>query len=196
MVNRKNLMKEIMSWVLSILIAFFISILLNSKVVAKVRVKQSSMENTLKANQQLIIDKLSYNFTSPKRGDIIIFLENQHKRSIIDDAMIFIKDLGNKGDNNSRLVKRVIGVPGDKIDIKDGHVYVNGEKILENYVKGETFSQDLKFPIKVENDKLFVLGDNRPVSLDSRAFGPIDYDQVEGKAVFRVYPFDKLGNIK
>jgi len=94
------------------------------------------------------------------------------------------------------LVKRVIGIPGDEVNIKDGYVYINGEKLKEPYVKGETFSGEINFPIKVPDNKLFVLGDNRPVSKDSRAFGLINSDQVEGKAIFRVFPFNKIGAIK
>lgn len=75
MSNKKKVLTEIKSWIFSILGAFFIVVLLNSKAFARVQVQQSSMESTLFSNQQLIVDKLSYNFTEPKRGDIITFLE-------------------------------------------------------------------------------------------------------------------------
>jgi signal peptidase I len=199
----KKIIKEVQSWVLSIAGAFLIAALINSKVVAKVQVQQSSMENTLFTNQQLVIDKLSYSFTEPKRGDIVIFLEDGQKGNIIDETL---RTAGNiiasfskndeKTEKASRLVKRVIGVAGDEIDIRDGYVYVNGNKIKESYVKGETFSAGIQLPIKVGENKLFVLGDNRIVSKDSRELGLVDLKQVEGKAVFRVYPFDTIGKIK
>lgn len=203
MKDKKKIIKEVRSWFFSILGAFFIVTLLNSKVFAKVQVQQSSMENTLFTNQQLIVDKLSYNFSEPQRGDIIIFLENEEKGTIVDDAfrniynIVSLFDTDNKvSESHSRLVKRVIGVQGDEIDIKDGYVYLNGNKLKEPYVKGETLNGDFKLPIKVRQNKLFVLGDNRPVSKDSRKFGLIDIKQVEGKAIYRVYPFDKVGNLK
>lgn len=204
MIDKKKVIKEIMSFTFSILGAFFIAILFSSNVFAKVKVQQSSMENTLYSNQQLIVDKLSYKFTAPKRGDIIIFFENEKKGTIVDEALRFIdsiKSIINKADKsltdkNYRLVKRVIGIKGDEVNIKDGYIYLNGEKLDEPYVKGETFCGEIEFPIKVGENKLFVLGDNRPVSKDSREFGLIDYKKVDGKAIFRVYPFNKIGAIK
>lgn len=203
MQDKKKVIKEIRSWFFTILGAFFIVTILNSKVFAKVQVQQSSMENTLFTNQQLIVDKLSYNFSEPKRGDIIIFLENEEKGTVIDDTLRNINSMvslfnGVKEvtESHNRLVKRVIGIEGDEIDIKDGYVYINGNKLEESYVKGKTLNGDFKLPAKVGHNKLFVLGDNRPVSKDSRKFGLIDIDQVEGKAIYRVYPFDKIGNLK
>lgn len=99
-------------------------------------------------------------------------------------------------DTRTRLVKRVIGIPGDEIDIKDGYVYLNGSILEELYVKGETYSRDKEFPIKVEEDTVFVLGDNREVSKDSRNFGLVKINQIEGKAIFRISPFNRFGFIK
>jgi signal peptidase I len=200
--ENKNIMQEIKSWIFSILLAFCIAVLINSKVSAKVLVQQSSMENTLYNNQQLIVDKLSYNFVEPKRGDIIVFLENEEKGTIVDDALNAIDNIAsifnNSGgsDQNNRLVKRVIGVSGDEVDIIDGYVYLNGKKLEEPYAKGETISGKFKLPIKIGENKLFVLGDNRMVSKDSREFGLINSNQVEGKAIYRIYPFNQIGKIK
>lgn len=203
MKDKKKLIKEINSWIFSILGGFLIAVLINSKVFAKVQVQQSSMENTLFTNQQLIVEKLIYNFKEPKRGDIIIFLEDSEKETILDDALSTINSIAsifsdNKeySEGSKRLVKRVIGVPGDEVDIRDGYVYVNGKKLQEPYAKGETFSGEFKIPVKVGENELFVLGDNRMVSMDSRKFGLINFKQVEGKAIFRVYPFDEIGQIK
>lgn len=203
MKDKKKFIKEINSWIFPILGGFLIAVLINSKVFAKVQVQQSSMENTLFTNQQLLVDKLSYNFKDPKRGDIIIFLEDSEKETILDDALSTINNIASIFRNNKdyregskRLVKRVIGVQGDEVDIRDGYVYVNGEKLQEPYAKGETFSGEFKLPVKVGENELFVLGDNRMVSMDSRKFGLINFKQVDGKAIFRVYPFDEIGEIK
>ncbi|MDS0528446.1 signal peptidase I [Clostridium sp. SHJSY1] len=202
MKNKKKVIKEARGWILSILVALSITAIFNSRAYAKVQVQQSSMENTLHNNQQLIIDKLSYNFTEPKRGDIIIFLQGKERGSIIDDTLETASKLISGDQENNRLVKKVIGIPGDEIDIKDGCVYLNGEKLDEPYAQGETLveqesplNKQPEYKIKVEENKLFVLGDNRPVSMDSRIFGLIDKSQVEGKAIFRVYPFNEAGKI-
>lgn len=203
MKDKKKVLKEIRSWFFTILGALLLVFILNSKVFAKYQVQQSSMENTLFNKQQLIIDKLSYNFIKPERGDIVIFLENEKKGTIIDDTLRTIDEFTSKFDKNensiekhSRLVKRVIGVAGDEIDVKDGYVYLNGKKLVEPYVKGETEVGEFKLPVVVGANELFVLGDNRIVSVDSRAFGLIDCNQVEGRVKFRVYPFNQMGKIK
>ena len=92
-------------------------------------------------------------------------------------------------------IKRVIGIPGDEIDIRDGYVYVNGEKLEEPYVKGKTYKKNLEFPITVQKNHVFVLGDNRENSSDSRyqSLGCIDYSKIKGKATFRFWPLDKFG---
>ncbi|EPY2303992.1 signal peptidase I [Clostridium sporogenes] len=201
--DKKKVIKEIKSWIFSILGAIIIAGLVNSKVFAKVRVQQSSMENTLLTNEQLVVDKLSYNFAQPKKGDIIIFHENKERGTIAEDTLEMVDNIISIFNNNNnsiekddRLIKRVVGVPGDEIDIKDGHLYLNGKKLEESYVKGETIKREFKLPIQVPENKLFVLGDNRMISKDSRIFGLIDYKQVEGKAIYRVYPFNHVGKVK
>ncbi|EPY2272028.1 signal peptidase I [Clostridium sporogenes] len=201
--DKRKVKKEIQSWIFSILGAILIAGLVNSKVFAKVRVQQNSMENTLLTNEQLVVDKLSYNFAEPKKGDIIIFHENKEKGTIAEDTLDMVDNIISIFNNNNdsiekddRLIKRVIGIPGDEIDIKDGHLYLNGKKLEESYVKGETIEREFKLPIKVSENKLFVLGDNRMISKDSRMFGLIDYKQVEGKAIYRVYPFNHVGKVK
>ncbi|EKS4343771.1 MULTISPECIES: signal peptidase I [Clostridium] len=201
--DKRKVKKEIESWIFSILGAILIAGLVNSKVFAKVRVQQNSMENTLLTNEQLVVDKLSYNFAEPKKGDIIIFHENKEKGTIAEDTLEMVDNIISIFNNNNdsiekddRLIKRVIGIPGDEIDIKDGHLYLNGKKLEESYVKGETIEREFKLPIKVPENKLFVLGDNRMISKDSRMFGLIDYKQVEGKAIYRVYPFNHVGKVK
>ncbi|MDF2945316.1 MAG: lepB [Herbinix sp.] len=198
----KNILKELRSWIFIILIVLVAALLINSKLFAKYIVEQSSMEDTLFHDQHVFVDKLSYYIGEPKRGDIIIFLEGEEKGTILNDTIrtfdgiVAAFDKEKKEDKHKRLVKRVIGVAGDEVDIIDGYVYVNGEKLEEPYVKGETLLDDFKLPVTVEEDKLFVLGDHRTVSVDSRDFGLIDLNQVEGKAVFRVYPFNQVGRIR
>ncbi|EDU38397.1 signal peptidase I [Clostridium sporogenes] len=201
--DKRKVKKEIESWIFSILGAILIAGLVNSKVFAKVQVQQNSMENTLLTNEQLVVDKLSYNFAEPKKGDIIIFHENKEKGTIAEDTLEMVDNIISIFNNNNdsiekddRLIKRVIGIPGDEIDIKDGYLYLNGKKLEESYVKGETIEREFKLPIKVPENKLFVLGDNRMISKDSRMFGLIDYKQVEGKAIYRVYPFNHVGKVK
>lgn len=197
--DKKKVLKEIRSWVFTILLALAVVLVFNSKVMAKRVVVKGSMEDTLFNEQQVLINKFSYNFRKPSRGEIIIFLEGEKKGTLIDDSVELFHNLITRDPEielHTRLVKRVIGIEGDEVDIKDGYVYVNGEKIKEEYAKGITFVDKIQFPLVVDEGKLFVLGDNREVSMDSRDFGLIECNQVEGKAFFRVYPFNKVGKVK
>ena len=199
--NKK--IKSLVSWIGVIAIVLTCSLFLQSEVFAGVTVNQSSMKNTLIANQRLIIDELSYQFSEPERGDIIVFLKNGVKGSTANEMHrnleLFMNLFLKKDEINEKhemYVKRVIGIPGDTVDIKDGFVYVNGNKLTEDYVKGATFAGEITLPLTVEKNQVFVMGDNREVSVDSRAFGTVDYDRLEGKVAFRIFPLNKVGTVK
>jgi signal peptidase I len=166
--------KELRDWLMSLAIAIIVAMLFQNYVYAQSQVHNVSMQNTLVAGQRLIEDKWSYRFHSPERGDIVII---------------------NGPESELRLVKRVIGLPGDVIDIREGEVYINGEKLYEDYAKGNTFAGMYEVPFTVEPGYLFVMGDNREHSMDSRELGPIKLSSIEGKAVFRIWPINKFGGL-
>ena len=122
---------------------------------------------------------------------------------VIGRMGIYISDvaLKLKGDfRRNRLIKRVIGIPGDKVEIRNNVLYINDEPVTEDYARIDpglgivpNGSMD---PVVVQKGQLFVLGDNRGQSMDSRNFGVIDMEWVEGKAIFRILPFDKFGKIE
>ncbi len=200
---KKRIRREMISWVFVVFIAFILAFLVNSKAYAMVTVNHSSMNNTLFEGQHILVDEISYNFEKPERGDIITFFRYEDKGTVLDDWNRYIENLGNRitkkeetDDMHERLVKRVIGVEGDIIDIKDGAVFINDEMLKEPYAVGKTDSNGLKTPVTVNKDELFVLGDNREVSIDSREIGMINCSQLEGKVIFRIYPFNKIGTIE
>jgi signal peptidase I len=132
-----------------------------------------SMLNTLVHGQRLIVEKVSYRFVEPKRGDIIVFRYPQNPKE--------------------RYVKRVIGVPGDEIYIHNNVVYVNDVPINEPYV--DIPASGNYYPVTVKEDHVYVLGDNRINSLDSRSplVGQVPYDLIIGKAVLSFWPLNRLG---
>ncbi|MBE6053060.1 MAG: signal peptidase I [Clostridium sartagoforme] len=197
--NFKRISREVKGIIITIISSVVLVSIINTKVFAMAKVQQKSMENTLFNDEKLFVDKLSYNFEKPKRGDIIIFLKDEEKGSFLEEGYSSLKEvvsLKHITDNRTRYIKRVIGIEGDEINIYSGDVYVNGEKIDEPYEKGETYIRDIDFPIVIGENELFVLGDNREFSMDSRDFGLININQIEGRAIFRMLPLERLGALK
>ena len=141
-------------------------------------VKQTSMQDTLNPNDYIIMYRRAYSGDKePKRGDIVIFKS----------------ELQDENGKNKLLIKRVIGLPGDKITINDGKVYINDKEYDESYLKdGYTTGSVNNF--KVPKGEYFVMGDNRVVSIDSRysEVGCIKKDAIKGRAVLRLFPFTKI----
>lgn len=199
--NKNAVFKEIGEWIITFAGAFLIVMLLNTKVFATTQVRQSSMQDTLIEGQHLLVERVSYVFKNPSHGDIIVFIESSNPKNYIEEIKIFLTDVKEvfkpvSEKSNIRLVKRIIGIPGDEVNIKDGSVFINGKKMDEPYTKGETSTMDMKFPVKVPAGKYFVMGDNREVSKDSRSFGFIERSRIEGRAVFRFWPINKAGGLK
>jgi signal peptidase I len=196
--DKKKLITEIRSWAIVLAAAFILAFIIDSEVFAKVTVEQGSMENTLFEDQQLLVDIISYDFHKPERGDIIIFFPEETRGNLLDSARRFVDgyaELFTGIEKHTKYVKRIIGLEGDVIDIRDGYVYINGTRQEEHYVNGITEPREFELPYTVGKNELFVLGDNREISSDSRSFGPIRMNQVMGRAFYRVYPFKKFGKI-
>jgi signal peptidase I len=136
----------------------------------------SSMEPTFKEGQYLVISRVNYLLGDPERGDIIVF------NSPVADP----------GDPS--LIKRVIGLPGDFVEIRDTLVYVNGQLLDESYINEPCRARNCPdADWELDQDEYFVMGDNRNVSNDSRSFGPVSYDRIIGEVLLRYWPLDELG---
>lgn len=137
---------------------------------ARIRVDGSSMEPSLHSGEFVIVNKLSYKFSEPLRGDVIVFHFPR--------------------DPEQEYIKRIIGLPGDQIEVRDGEVYVNGHQLEEDYIAADPAYEIEK---QVPEDSLFVLGDNRNNSSDSHNWGAVPLDFVVGKAVFVYWPPTEWG---
>ena len=176
---KKETKKEIFSWIWTLAVAFVIALFLNHYIIVNANVPTGSMENTIQPGDRLIGFRLSYQKEGPKRGDIIIF------NYPVDESETYIK--------------RVIGLPGETVQIIDGYVYINGEKLDENY--GAEVMNDAgraAEPITLGDDEYFVLGDNRNDSTDSRDpdVGVLKKSDLMGRAWLRIYPFNKFGLLR
>jgi len=197
-----SFLKEILQWLEAIVISIIIALLIRAFIFEPVEVQGQSMENTLYNNERLILYKLGYLFSEPKKGDIVVLQvqEGFFKYIPFIENLPFIKKI-NPFPQEIDYIKRVIGLPGDKIEIKGGHVFVNDEKLDENYTKGLTMERPFgssgitSYPVIVPEGKVFVLGDNRENSSDSRTIGFIDIKKIKGKAVFRFWPLNRFGKL-
>lgn len=136
-----------------------------------------SMEPTFVEGQRLIISRVNYMVGEPQRGDIVVFNSPQ------------------SDDDDPSLIKRVVGLPGDLVEIRDREVYINGERLDEPYIKEPCTRQCRDRQWQLASDEYFVMGDNRNVSNDSRAFGPIKHSAIIGEALFRYWPLNAIGFI-
>lgn len=173
--------KDMLSWLMTILIAVAIAIAFRTFVAENVIVIGSSMEGTLFTGQRLIVYKLSYKYHAPLRGDIIVLDTNVLTGTSIEDI---------------DYVKRIIALPGEEIDIRGGNVYINGNMLDEPYAVGTTYPNGEVFPMVIPEGTYFVMGDNRQVSLDSRQIGVVGVHNIKGEAIFRIWPFNEIGKIE
>lgn len=159
-----KVIKEVIPYIVIVVVV----VLIRTFIITPVRVDGDSMKNTLKNGDILLLYKLG----SINRLDIIVLDEEK---------------------DNEKIIKRVIGLPGETVAIKKGKIYINDKVIDDKYAYGETSDYD---KVTLEDDEYFILGDNRLISKDSRYFGPIKENEIKGKIVFRLFPFTKIGTVQ
>ena len=170
-------MKNLPEWIRDIVIAVIIAAIILA-FFKPIIVQQESMQPNFYSGDYLITSRQAYRlFGQPERGDVIVF-----KSHLYDE----------KG-KQKNLIKRIIGLPGDTVEIKNGDVYINGELLQEEYVAEQGLSGEME-AVTVPEGRLFVMGDNRRVSQDSRSpeVGTIEMDSIVGKVVLRLYPFNQI----
>ncbi len=177
--EKPNVMRELLGMLVYVGIVLAITFLIITFVGQRTHVSGESMENTLDDGDQLIVDKLTYRFHDPERFDIIVF-------------PFHYKD-------NTYYIKRIIGLPGETVQIVDGEIYINGEVLEESY--GREVMQDAGLaaePLTLGDDEYFVLGDNRNYSSDSRdpSVALIHRKEIIGRAWLRIWPLDSFGILK
>lgn len=167
--------KDIIEWVVIIGIAISAAFAVKAYVVQQFQVAGSSMLTTLHDTDRVLVNKLSYRLHEPRRGDVVV-----------------LKTMENSGERD--LIKRVIALPGETVDIRGCQVYVDDQLLVEPYLDPEvapcTDANTFDFPFTVPEDTVFVMGDNRPGSKDSREIGPVAFSDLLGRAFVVIWPTD------
>jgi signal peptidase I len=165
---------------LSLLLAFGIR-----QFVAEPRyIPSESMEPTLEINDRLIVEKISYLLHPPERGDIIVFSPPAKVVEACDGSASVLQEA---------FIKRVIGLPGDQVEVRQGTVFINSQPLAESYIAEPP--RNAIEPVIVPPNSYFVMGDNRNNSCDSRFWGTVPRQNIIGRAAVRFFPFDRLGGL-
>ncbi|MDP9296001.1 MAG: signal peptidase I [Actinomycetota bacterium] len=185
-----------------VVLAFVLALLIKTFLIQAFYIPSQSMEPTLLPGDRVLVNKIGTHFGTPQRGDIIVF-ENPHPteqphRNAVSAFFHWVGEgLGLATPPNEDFIKRVIGLPGDTVEVKQGVTYVNGKALVEPYIhlSAEQKKHMQPYgPYKVPPNDLFVLGDNRLNSNDSRfELGPVPMDKVIGKAFVTIWPPSRLG---
>jgi signal peptidase I len=177
--EERSIFRELLSWIVYLVCIVAISLLIITYVGQRTRVDGHSMEPTLSDGDNLIVDKISYRFREPERYEIVVFPYRYEE--------------------NVYYIKRIIGLPGETVQIMDGYVYINGEMLDEQYGAEVMENPGIAAePITLGEDEYFVLGDNRNHSSDSRVetVGVIHRDELMGRAWVRIWPLNSFGLIR
>jgi signal peptidase I len=206
--------KNIIEWIVCIIIAIVLALIVRYFIGTQTVVRQSSMYPTLQEGQRLWLNRWGRTTkTLPNRGDIITFeapsvvypkeyqvdLENpvaiyEEKEGLINKFSYYVLEL-----NKKSYIKRVIALPGEYVEIKDGKVYIDGEELEEDYLQDGVVTdlgRGSYTGFTVPENCVFAMGDNRNDSIDCRVFGCIPLEKIEGKVSFRIWPFDLFGKVE
>ena len=175
--RRPSALRQIVEFILTLAVAFLVAQAVRTWVIQPFVVPTGSMLPTIQLSDQVLANKFIYRFTDPQRGDIVV----------LDDP----------DGKVTTLIKRVIAVGGQTIDLQNGHVVVNGQALTEPYSHGlpsiPLRGSTITFPYKVPADSVWVMGDNRTDSQDSRWFGAVPLSSVHGRAFFIYWPWSRIG---
>ena len=169
------LRRELRSWTRDLAVALGLAIVVMIFLYQPVKVEGTSMNPLLSDQERIFINKFVYHFEPIERGDVIVFWYPL--------------------DRSKSFIKRVVGLPGETIEIRDGHVYINDHELADQYVPAGYLDGSTYTPHRIPADGYFVMGDHRDSSNDSRVFGPVPRQFIYGKAVFAYWPADHFGSL-
>jgi signal peptidase I len=175
--------------------ALIIAVVIKTFLVQPFWIPSESMLPTIQVNDRVMVNKLAYKWGEPQRGDVVVFRDPREEEieETIPEAVIrsVLEAVGIRTRGHEDLIKRVIGLPGETVEVKDNRVVINGTPLDEPYLV-DVFMPD-EPAITISADQVFVMGDNRNASFDSRRFGPIPLDDLVGEAFVTIWPISHFG---
>jgi signal peptidase I len=175
--------------------ALIIAVVIKTFLIQPFWIPSESMLPTIQVNDRVMVNKLAYKWGEPQRGDVVVFRDPREEEveETIPEAVIrsVLEAVGIRTRGHEDLIKRVIGLPGETVEVKDNRVVINGTPLDEPYLV-DVFMPD-EPPITISADQVFVMGDNRNASFDSRRFGPIPLDDLVGEAFVTIWPISHFG---
>lgn len=180
-VTDRSSLRNTIEWVAVLVIAVVLAVVIKTFFIQAFKIPSESMEPTLQPGDRVVVNKLSYRAHDVNRGDIVVF-----KRP----------DRAPGGPSAPKqLIKRVIGLPGETVATRDGQILIDGKLLVEPYLPEDTPTYDIDNPVTIPDGQIWVMGDNRLHSGDSRYFGPIEIDTIIGRAYFKIWPPARLGTL-
>ena len=176
-----NAFKTMIVEIKEIIIVIFVAVFVMTFIMSQNKIPSGSMIPTLNVQDRLLVSMLPYYYRSPERGEVVVF----------------------NGPDGNKWIKRVIGLPGETIDIKEGNIYINGAILDETAYLDEVGISELNpilettvsYPYMIPEGQYFLLGDNRLESYDCRYIGSIEEEEITGKAIWKIYPFNNMGSL-
>lgn len=191
---------SLLELVIIVVVALGLALGIQQFLVKPFRIPSESMEPTLTVGQRVLVDRVSPRFSDPERGDVIVF---KPPRGADDDATVECArqrpgapcELATKERSDTNFIKRVVGMPGDRLSVKGGRVYINGKRQNEPFIRPDEACETCNEPreITIPPGHFFMMGDNRGNSTDSRAWGPVPKKWVIGGAFFTYWPPKRIG---
>ncbi len=175
--EERSRFRNTVEWMIVLGSAVVVALILRAFLFQAFYIPSASMEETLLINDRVLVNKLSYRLHDVNRGDVVVFRRPENDPGEFSD-----------------LIKRVIGLPGETIEARSNTIYINGQALIEPYLSAGEIIGDFG-PVDIPDGELFVMGDNRDNSGDSRLFGTIEEDRLTGRAFFLFWPFSRAGSL-
>ena len=201
--TRKPLSRTVAELVLTVAVALGLAVAIQAFIVKPYEIPSGSMEPTLSIGQRILVDRLANDFSSPKVGQVWVFHPPVSESCANSSEGRFggrdpqACDVAGAKESGQTFVKRVVGLPGDRLSIRNGHVYRNGRREPDGFTTPCGSGGECRFPktFTVPSGDYYMMGDNRPDSLDSRFWGPVPRSWMIGKAFFTYWPPSRIGTL-